>query len=274
MTDFSLHLLGAERQFKAESLPSVTSAHTGRELRRVELELRVQGDLQDGLESELKTAAAPAGQPLQGKDASWLVGDHSFSYTDNARPRMYTHRVELQEVEELKASAVEVAGLVLVPIQYKEDFDEETLLVSLVADVSGEEGERLEELLVTLGDSYVDVVRRGVSETPLRMRFGRCLWQQGEGDTRRHNLTLVADEGQPDSPLGFAAINQPQLGRTLERTVATAGALDLLVEQLHSQGILTEEVAASIKAAALPHELTPRESREFCRTSKIENFWS
>lgn len=274
MTDFSLHLLGSERQFKAEDLPSATSAHTGRELRRVELELRVQGDLQDDLESELEAAAAPAGQPLQGEGASWLVGNHSFSYTDDARPRVYTHRVELQEVEELKASAVEVEGLALVPVQYKEDFNEGTLLVSLVTDVSGEEGERLEELLVTLGDSYVDVLRRGVSETPLRMRFGRCLWQQGEGDTRRHNLALVADEGQPDSPLGLAAINQPQLGRTLERTVATAGALDLLVEQLHSQGILTEEVAASIKAAALPHELTPRESREFCRTDKIESFWS
>ncbi|MFD9545057.1 hypothetical protein [Streptomyces sp. NPDC060022] len=274
MTNFSLHLLGSERQFHAEELPSATSAHTGRQLQRVELELRVPGDLQDDLERELKAAAAPAGQPLTGQGTSWLVGNHSYSYTDNAQPRVYTHRVELREVEELKTSAVEVAGLTLVPIQYKEDLEEERLLVSLITEVSGEEGERLEELLTTLGDSYVDVVRRGVSETPLRMRFGRCLWQQGEGDIRRHNLALVADEGQPDPPLGFAGINQPQLGRTLERTVANARALDLLVEQLRSQGILTEEVATSIKATALPHELTPRESREFCRTNTIENFWN
>ncbi|MFF8747140.1 hypothetical protein [Streptomyces californicus] len=274
MTDFSLHLLGSDRQFTVEELPPATSPHTGRQLRRVELELRVQDETQDSLENELKAAAAPAGQPLQAEGASWLVGDHSFSYTDNAKPRVYTHRVELQEVEELKASAVEVAGLTLVPVKYNEDFQEGTLLVSLITEVSGEDGERLEELLVTSGDNYVDVVRRGVSETPLRMRFGRCLWQQGEGDARLHNLALVADEGQPDPPLGFAGINQPQLGRTLERTVATAGALDLLVEQLHSQGILTKEVAASIKAAALPHALTPRESREFFRTDKIESFWS
>ncbi|MFF2654311.1 hypothetical protein [Streptomyces sp. NPDC058045] len=75
-------------------------------------------------------------------------------------------------------------------------------------------------------------------------------------------------------PLGTAAFNQPQLGRTTERTVANAKAFDLLVEQLRSQGVLTEEVATSIKAAALPHDLTLRESREFCRTSKIENFWN
>ncbi|PVC76939.1 hypothetical protein DBP20_35215 [Streptomyces sp. CS131] len=239
----------------------------------MELELRVPSDLQDGLENELKAAAAPAGQPLQGEGTSWLVGNHSFSYTDNARPRVYTHRVELQEVEELEASAVEVAGLTLVPVKYNEDFTEGMLLVTLITEVSGEEGERLEELLVTAGDNYVDVVRRGVSETPLRMRFGRCLWQQGVGDTRLHNLALVADEDQPDPPLGYAGINQPQFSRALEKTVATSKALDLLVEQLHSQGILTEEVAASIKAAALPHELTPRESREFCRTDKIESFW-
>ncbi|MGW8487466.1 hypothetical protein [Streptomyces sp. NPDC055886] len=273
MTDFSLHLLGSDRQFKAEELPSATSPHTGRKLRRVELELRVQGDAQDSLEGALKAAASPAGQPLQGEGTSWLVGNHGFSYTDNAKPRVYTHRVELQEVEELRASAVDVAGLTLVPVQYNEDFTDSTLLVTLLTEVSGEDAERLEELLVSSGDNYVDVVRRGVSETPLRMRFGRCLWQQSEGDTRLHNLALVADEGQPDLPLGYAGINQPQLGRTVEKTVATAGALGLLVEQLHSQGILTEEVAASIKAAALPRDLTPRESREFCRTDKIEAFW-
>ncbi|MGW5248321.1 hypothetical protein ACWEQN_31630 [Streptomyces sp. NPDC004129] len=273
MTDFSLHLLGSYRQFQAEKLPSATSPHTGRQLRRVELELRVPGDLQDDLESELKAAAAPAGQPLAGEDTTWLVSSHSYSYTDNAQPLVYTHRLELQEVEDLKASTVEVAGLTLVPIQYKEDIDEETLLVSLVTDVSGEEGERLEELIVTQEDQYVDVVRRGVSETPVRMRFGRCLWQQGEGDTRRHNLTLVADESQPERPLGFAAINQPQLGRTIEKTVANTKALVLLVEQLRSQGVLTEEVATNIKAAALPQDLTSRENREFCRTSQIENFW-
>ncbi|MFF9431916.1 hypothetical protein [Streptomyces sp. NPDC014746] len=274
MTDFSLHLLGVDREIEAEELPPATSAHTGRQLRRVEIELRVPGDLQDDLQDELKAAAAPAGQPLRGEGTSWLVGNHSFSYTDNARPRVYTHRVELHEAEDLKASAVEIEGLTLIPTQYNEDIQDERLLVSIVTEVSGEEGERLEELLVTLGDSYVDVVRRGVSETPLRMRFGRCLWQKGEGDTRRHNLALVADEGQPEPPLGLAAIAQPQLGRTIEKTVATAKALDLLIEQLHSQGILTEEVAASIKAAALPHDLTPRERREFSRTSKIESYWS
>ncbi|MFI6039236.1 hypothetical protein ACIBBD_34950 [Streptomyces sp. NPDC051315] len=273
MTDFSLHLLGSQRQVRADELPPATSAHTGRQLRRVELELRVPGDLQDDLESELKSAAAPAGQPLAGEGTTWLVTSHSYSYTDNAQPLVYTHRLELQEVEALQASTVEVAGLTLVPIQYKEDIDEEALLVFLVTDVSGEEGERLEELIVTQEDQYFDVVRRGVSETPVRMRFGRCLWQQGEGATRRHNLTLVADEGRPDRPLGIAAINQPQLGRTIERTVANAAALDLLVEQLHSQGVLTEEVATTIKAAALPHDLTPRESREFCRTSKIDDYW-
>ncbi|MGW4995202.1 hypothetical protein ACWEQ3_47830 [Streptomyces mirabilis] len=273
MTDFSLHLLGSQKQFHAEELPPVTSAHTGRQLRRLELELRVPGDLQDDLESELKAAAAPGGQPLTGEGSIWLVSSHSYAYTDNAQPLVYTHRLELQEVEKLQASTVEVAGLPLVPIQYNEDIDEESLLVFLVTDASGEANERLEELIVTQRGRYVDVVRRGVSETPVRMRFGRCLWQQGEGDTRRHNLTLVADEGQPDRPLGIAAINQPQVDRSTEKTVATAKALDLLVEQLRAQGVLNEEVATNIKAAALPRELTSRESREFCRTSNIENYW-
>ncbi|MGW1412551.1 hypothetical protein [Streptomyces sp. NPDC002403] len=273
MTDFSLHLLGSRRQFQVEELPPATSVHTGQQLRCVELELRVSGDRQDDLETALKAAAAPAGRPLEGEGTRWLVSSHSYSYTDNERPHVYTHRLELQEVEELQASAVEVEGLTLVPIQYNEDVDEGILLVSLVTDVSGEKGERLEELIAAQEDRYFNVVRRGVSESPVRMRFGRCLWQRGEGDTRRHNLTLVADEGQPDQPLGFGLINQPQLSRTTEKAIAHTKALDLLVEQLRSQGVLTDEAANNIKAAALPHDLTIREGREFCRTSKIDQYW-
>ncbi|MFF2654310.1 hypothetical protein [Streptomyces sp. NPDC058045] len=132
----------------------------------MQLQLQVPGHLQDDLESDLKAAAASAGQPLAGEGTVWLVSGHSYSYTDNAQPLVYTHRLELQEVEDLQASAVEVAGLALTPILYKEDVHEEALMVFLVADVSSKEGERLEELIVTQEDRYVDVVRRGVSETP------------------------------------------------------------------------------------------------------------
>lgn len=59
----------------------------------MELELRVSGDLQDDLETALKAAAVPARSPLEGEGTSWLVSSHSYSYTDNERPLVYTHRL-------------------------------------------------------------------------------------------------------------------------------------------------------------------------------------
>ncbi|MCX5401311.1 hypothetical protein [Streptomyces sp. NBC_00102] len=272
MTTLSLALLGADRDLKAEEIPSIVSAHTGRSLRRFALEMRVPEDASEELNAELQ-AATDGTKYLQGPDAEWQVSSNRYSYTQGERPAIYTYNLEIQEVEGLQASAVEADGMVLVPVQYDESISKDSLVLTLVTEVAGQESERLEELLQTQGDSYFDVVRRGVSETPVRMRFGRCLWQQGDGDVRRHNLTLVADENQPSELAGFAQLNQPQLARTTEKSVATADALALLLEHLHEQGSLNEEAYTTIKAAAVPHKITVREQREFSRTDRLDDFW-
>ncbi|MGC5041034.1 hypothetical protein ACLQ2C_36465 [Streptomyces sp. DT73] len=276
MTTLPLTLLGAIRDIPAEPLPPATSPHSGRPLRRFALKMRVPADRCDELNSELQAAAGLSGKPLQGPDATWRLSGDWSSHSRGERPEIYTYNVDIQEEEELQASALEIAGLTLIPAQYSEEIHDGTIAVSLVTEVSDDEGERLEDLLTSeeLGEEYFDVVRHGVSDTPLRMRFGRCVWQRGEGDTRRHNLTLVADEGQSPESSVFGLVNQPQLHRTTEKSVATANALDLLLEELHSQGVLTEDALTRIKAAATPKKITPSESREFYRTDQLADFWN
>lgn len=67
----------------------------------------------------------------------------------------------------------------IVPGMYRERADEDTITVTVVAELSGEDDEHLEELLREPGAWY-DVTRRGISDTPVRMRFGRCVWQRTE----------------------------------------------------------------------------------------------
>jgi hypothetical protein len=106
------------------------------------------------------------------------------------------------------------------------------------------------------------------------MRFGRCLWQRIEGGVRRHNLVLVADEGQPEGSVPrLALLNQPQLHRTTEKAVANADALAALLDELLSQGVLSEKAFSMIKATGTPHVLTHGESREFSRTERLDDYW-
>ncbi|MEU2287835.1 hypothetical protein ABZ614_39030 [Streptomyces sp. NPDC013178] len=276
MTTISIHLLGDTREFQAEELPPVTSAHTGRQLRRVALEFRVPSNRQDELDAELKAATGKEGHPLRGTDVNWSVSDSRYSYTVGAQPEVSTYNLELQEAEDLRASAVEFEGLALVPSAYREWIDDEGehLVLTFVTETAGEEDQRLEELVVERSEAYFDVIRRGVSDTPVRMRFGRCLWQETESGAKRHNLSLVADEGQEASDsYPFALLNEPQLSRTTEAAVANARALAVLLEELQAQGVLSEEVADKVRAAAVPHRITAKESREFSRTYDLDQYW-
>ncbi|WP_409467173.1 hypothetical protein [Streptomyces sp. HC307] len=148
---------------------------------------------------------------------------------------MHTYNLELQEAEDLNASAVEIGGLTLATTAYKEWTDEGTLVLSFVTETAGEANQQLEELVVARGETYYDVIRRGVSDTPVRMRFSRTLWQETESGSMRHNLSLVADEGsEPSKPGPFALLNEPQLSRTTEAAVANAQALAVLVDELQA----------------------------------------
>ncbi|MFG2357393.1 hypothetical protein [Streptomyces sp. NPDC048521] len=273
MTSLKLALLGAVRELAAVQLPSVTSVHSGRPLRRFALELHVPDERHQELDAELEEAAANDGKHLHGTDAAWRVSEGWTADSQGRRPEIYIYRMEVQEVEVLEASALEIEGLSLFPSRYKEQVDEDTVTVTLVAEVTGEDDERLEELLRD-PDAFYDVTRRGISDTPLRMRFGRCVWQRVADGRRRHHLELVADEGKAvAAPSPLALVNQPQLGRTMERTIANTDALAKLLEELHSQGVLSENAFHAINAAATPRPLTRQEERELSRTDRLNDYW-
>ncbi len=273
MTSLKLRLLGAVRELAAVELPPATSVHSGRPLRRFALELHVPDERHQELDAELEAAAANEGRPLQGTDAAWRVSDGWTATSRGRRPEIYIYRMEVQEAETLEPSAVEIEGLSLTPAKYKEEVDENTVMVTLVTEVTGEDDEHLEKLLKD-PDALYDVTRRGISDTPLRMRFGRCLWEWGGDGTRRHHLELVAAGGGNEAaPPPLALVNQPQLERTMERVVANADALAKLLEELYSQGVLGESTFQAINAAATPRPLTRHEERDMFRTDRLSDYW-
>ncbi|MBO1332462.1 hypothetical protein [Streptomyces sp. VRA16 Mangrove soil] len=274
MKTLDIQLLGAPRALAAAPLRPDTSPHTGRALRRFALELHVPDERHEELEAELHAAATPEGPHLPGSQGNWRVLDGWSTVSTGHRREIRIYRIQVEEVEVLDPSAVEIDGLPLRPRGYREHVEAGTLTVTLVADVRDEDdAQRLEESLAH-PDAFHDVVRRGISDTPLRMRFGRCVWQRAQDGTRRHHLELIAGKGGQEA--GHRArdlAGQPLLARTAERTMATSRALADLLQELHARGVLDEPRLRAIEAAATPRPPTREETRELTRTDRLSDYW-
>jgi hypothetical protein len=156
------------------------------------------------------------------------------------------------EVETLQVSRLEFRGLVLIPERYKEEIAD-GLMVSAIIVPRPEESDRLEALMAESADSaeplYFDVMRVGLCDSPIRMRFGRCLYEEVKEGQRRHLLRLVAEEGDTDLGPGLSMLHQPEFNRTIELAIANRKAVGVLVEELRDAGVLNSAAVQRIMAA-------------------------
>jgi hypothetical protein len=153
---------------------------------------------------------------------------------------LHRHTAELREVEEIQADRIEAFGLSLKPTYYNE------------------EDEVLErEIQAERDDPYFDVRRAGVSDEPIRMRFGRCLWEKTlEG--RAHLIHLVSERGDTEERQrgGPRQWFSPELGRIGQKAFVAAEGVEALLDELVTSGVLSPSAADTIRARA---EAAPRE---------------
>jgi len=268
-----IELLGSDHDVELEELDSGFSPHTGRELRRVQVSLQVAAEKSEIVNDELSAAREPD-HALSADGSRWTVHDSSYSYQDGSPSHNY--RAELHEVEEpAKAERVEMLGLSLVPSRYKEEADEDdgTLVISFLVAVKAGDDAVLESAIQHHRQSgaYFDVVRVGVSEEPLQVRFGRCLWRREE-DGRLHLLRLVGDSQVTDKDVGpWARLHQPQLRRSQKKIAALEDTVSGLIEQLEKAGVLDSEAAAAISAGTA--DSWSRHVRDFDEAGDLESFF-
>ncbi|HEX2391455.1 MAG TPA: hypothetical protein VHI77_00915 [Solirubrobacterales bacterium] len=264
-------LLGADNDVPVEELGAEQSPHTGRDLRRVSISFDVSAERSAEVNSEL-SAAQKEEQALFGDGVRWRVLNSSYSYQEG--DSTHRHHAELQEIEELPtASSLEMLGLSLQPRKYKETADEGdgTLLIQALVEVKGNDDTVLETAIreQRAKRGYFPITRVGVSDSPLEVRFGRCLWKGKAGD-RLHLLRLVADADleQESSPLH--RIFQPELALTQRKTVAIEDQLNALVDALHESGDLSQAQVAAIRSKA--DDSWHRHRRDFDEAKNIESY--
>ncbi|WP_426623308.1 hypothetical protein ACPPVW_11765 [Leifsonia sp. McL0607] len=200
----------------------------------------------------------------------WTVKGTTFDLNDGPAAVL-----RLEEHENLVAAKIDFPGFSITPELYKEDvFDEVQLVQMLTRPIPSDKDQFADFLYEISSDersdqaSYFPVIRHGVENSPLAVRFGRVLWDQTDSG-RRYLITLVSETGDDESTkYGVPQPWSPMLNR--------------LVDHATEFDVRISRIEAALQSASLleptPYDDDSREAFEarmrYSRVNnKIENFF-
>jgi hypothetical protein len=261
---------------EAESAPST---YSGRPLRRLELTLEVRGDdSQERLTAELGGSGGGPALISDGAGGQWKVTSYDYSYQEGQGTTTYTHDVQLIEVEQLALDRVEFDGMTITPERWSLDQDAQPGVLIMMVSLDGEHSEQFERVLAhrrnTDGeDAYFPVRWIGVSDEPISMRFGQCLWEPLDDGSVRHKIVLITRKGDDDHDGFFDRLYQPERARLVEQSVVMATKLNAFLEELQRAGVLDGEAVGRINSSSQPAAAPDSTWREFERARNVEDYF-
>lgn len=227
----------------AESLPGSTSRHTGRTLARLKISPAVRGkETNDKFIEQLVELPVHEvdGEGIQLRRFS--VANRSYSYDGNtlSNNTVYTHFIELHEIEDISAQCLVIDGMRVAPYQYSEHLDKDAIIIEakyrVPLEVDQEVFRKHRENL------YFDVVREGVSDETLVMRWGKSIWSE-DGDHVKRSIVLVEKSYDNSKSSMFF---DPELYSMQDRLVESMHTLAALSKLLTAKGVLQEEEAQAL----------------------------
>jgi hypothetical protein len=234
---------GYQAPIYVDSVAEMTSVHSGRALKTVQGSLRANGK---DVASTFQSAVA-AKVPISGVDsqtrvrAPWHVGISSYSISDDH----YSFNVTLQEAENLEVDVLVLNGTEVVPRRYAEKTYGEGIEVEALVHMEGEALDVVRTLITT--SHYFPVVRKGISDAPVQMRFGMCGWS-AEGAGRLYHLILV-DRRSDREDKNPSIVDHERLARR-QTLIFRAELLERLLKRLVQKGVLTVGEVEELKREA------------------------
>jgi hypothetical protein len=245
----------------SEILEPIMSQHSGKVLARLHIDFSAAPHNADAVKGAMLS------HPFElldegGNGRKWKVETSSESYSGD--PWSATHRfnVRLVEREELAVTELVIDELVLQPYFYDEKVVSESLEVEARVRLSASDVAALRKLQA--GARTLAVIRRGISETPRKMRFGRLMWSLADGEYK-YNIVLF-DEGK----VQVSFLQDPIIGYSTSVALETKAGHAKLVELLRSKGLLTETELEAINSATPPDD----EWLELDRVSDLDEHFS
>lgn len=261
----TLDLDGKEQQFEIDEESSFISQHTGRELQRLVVTVRVIEKGKDWLEDFLQKSDKEGIRSTDGegnlvKRWSGRIKQYIFSNRESSAEC----KVELNEKEIFTIDVLEIGTLSLKPYFYSETFEKGLLFIRAKVVLSESEFNSLESFREKV---YFPVVRRGINEIPVEMRFGRCMWSRHENGNKY--FFYMVDKGYDTSDKRGGML-EPQMSNIQVILSKNVGIVDGLLKMLKEKNVLSDEEIQEIKSKALDE--MDRHLDEFDRVKDVDDW--
>lgn len=121
----------------------------------------------------------------------YKVTSNSYSYQGNNpnEDTIYNYNLHFEEVVNVQVEALQISGLSIKPYKYSHEYDN-GIIVTVSVNLTKDDYDKFKK--IQDGDRYFSVVRQGISEKVISMRFGRVIWSEHE-DFIKVNLVLVEE---------------------------------------------------------------------------------
>lgn len=169
------------------------------------------------------------------------------SSTHNTNPfdnkTVYDYRFDLEEVEELEIDRLILGDLA--PYSYEEEYIEERDALIITAKIKVSEKERQELDSLHEENLYFDVIRKGISDEKLKMRFGQGIWSEADG-TIKQELILI-EEKYDEHSTRMDSPHEATLSNMREMLAQTKNQNDQLMELLLKKELISQDEIDTIQ---------------------------
>lgn len=226
-----LDLSGQIINVNADVKEEIISISTGNKLSTYNICIDAIGKLKfDELQNLLKKYKNEDLNELDSDDniiKIYRVKNSSYSHTNNGENDVYNYSIEIREHEKLTVDNLIIADIDCAVIYYDEKIHNLTNSIIINAIIKQTEDDR-KRIRNNIGkEVYFDVIRKGINENAIRMRFDKKIWSKHD-DFIKFNIILV-QEGYDNG--GQQKLNHQPLDN-IEVYLAQQIAYSKLLEEL------------------------------------------
>lgn len=176
----------------------------------------------------------------------YKVSSKGCSYLGNMpkEETLYNYSLHFEEVVDIKLEALEICDLMLNPYEVEQNYDNG---ITMRASVRVNEDELNKIREIQYRNDYFSVIRHGISEKRISMRFGKNVWSEHEG---MYKVKLILIEECYDSDNNYRASYDPELPNMKRMLAYQKDLNDRLITLLLSKGIVSEEEIENIRVQA------------------------
>src|SRR5439155_19054522 len=113
------------------------------------------------------------------------------------------------------------------PYAYREQMDGDAVVIHARFRLQGEQADALRGLIVG-EERYLPVVRKGITDEPMMMRFGRTIWSEKDGNVSQE--VVLVEKSYDDKPR--PALFEPEMTNVRNNVAILLNEIDGLADLL------------------------------------------